>query len=373
MKRPVEDIMLEIQEYVAGEGSEYYDTVVIDTGDELQKALKEGKKHRNRGKWAISDWGWLADEYHKIVNGFIDLPKHIIVAYHLKNTQEGEDGSIFKEIALQGAAKDDTPGWFDIVGVLDTYEQVDEKGNRTSHRGLLTSPTARYGWVKDHSGQLPPVFDVSEDFVGDFDRIHSLIYGPTSGKATKVEHELLTVVKTRDEEPSKPKDQVGIPTPQEVDAKKGVDPAGTSPIAEEKPVESGGGDPADMVSDEDAEVELETQLGATEVIEEVEEETVPESSPEPVMDQDSLDLSADEPESEDEDESDAEEVDDPYKGVRCEVCNEVPVTPKYDENGDPVLQNGEPVMVVDDTLIDLGKVKFRKVLCQTHLLEMRKK
>jgi len=190
--KPVEDIMLEILEYLRGDGAEFYDTVVIDTGDELQKALKEGKKNRNRGKWGISDWGWLADEYHTVVNAFIDLPINVIVTYHLKNTQEGEDGTIFKEIALQGAAKDDTPGWFDVVGVLDTYENVDDKGIKTTSRGFLTSPTPRYGWVKDHSGQLPPVFEISERFVGDFGKIRDLIYG-TDAKVSH-EHEVISVV-----------------------------------------------------------------------------------------------------------------------------------------------------------------------------------
>jgi hypothetical protein len=68
-----------------------------------------------------------------------------------------------------------------------------------------------------------------------------------------------------------------------------------------------------------------------------------------------------------------EEGKDPYEGVRCEVCGEVPVTAKYDDDGEPVLDSaGNQIMVVDDTLIDLGKVKYRAVLCQTHLLERRK-
>ena len=29
-------------------------------------AMKEGKKAQNRGKWAIQDWGWLADMYREI-------------------------------------------------------------------------------------------------------------------------------------------------------------------------------------------------------------------------------------------------------------------------------------------------------------------
>ena len=157
MVKAVEDVMYEVLQYVTGDGFELFDTIVIDTGDELQKALKEGKKVRNRGKWGISDWGWLADEYTAVVNAFIDLPKNVIVTYHLKNTQEGEDGTIFKEIALQGSAKDDAPGWFDIVGVLDSYESIDEKGVRSSVRGFLTQPTPRFSWVKDHSGQLPRV------------------------------------------------------------------------------------------------------------------------------------------------------------------------------------------------------------------------
>lgn len=365
MVKPVEDIMLEVLEYVGGEGSDYYSTVVIDTGDELQKALKEGKKVRNRGKWGIADWGWLADEYTAIVNAFVDLPKNVIVTYHSKNTQEGEDGQIFKEIALQGSAKDDAPGWFDVVGVLDTYESVDEKGIRSTQRGLLTRPTPRYGWVKDHSGQLPPVFDLSENFIGDFDRLYGLIYGETSPVTQKSDHEVITVVKPSPK-PEIVEEHPGIPTPDEVDAKK------QEKVTEVQAVEL-----------------LKNELGAEEVTEE-EVEVATVEQPREIVETEALSLAL----SDDGAVGESENVevvaaddgepgtvggdggdsdDDPYKGQRCEVCETVVTTAKYDENGEAVLDGeSNPVMVIDDTLINLGKVKFRKVLCQEHLLEARK-
>lgn len=362
---PVEDVMLEVLEYLKGDGSEFYQTVIIDTGDELQKALKEGKKNRNRGKWGISDWGWLADEYYTVVNAFIDLPMNVIVTYHLKNTQEGEDGTFFKEIALQGAAKDDSPGWFDVVGVLDTFENVDDKGVKTTARGFLTSPTPRYGWVKDHSGQLPSVFEISKDFVGDFGRINDLIYGKASGANQSTEHEIISVVQQPSAAPAPVIEQhAGIPTQEEVTAKKAEAIVKEVLDAEEvvASVEQSVDDKPDT-----AVVDINKNADDGGEVSEGDKEDEP---PEP--EQVSL-LGGDNEPEEASTEEDAEgDTVDIYP--HCEVCGEVPVTEKVNDEGEIETDDeGKPVMVVDSTLVDLSKVRFRKVLCQTHLLEARAK
>jgi len=368
----VEDKMLEILHYLQGEGGELYETVVIDTGDELQRAIKDGKKNRNNGKWAISDWGWLADEFFNIVNAFIDLPMHVIVTYHLKNTQEGDDGMVYREIALQGSAKDDTPSWFDIVGVLDAYESVDEKGIRSTTRGFLTQQTDKYRWTKDHSGQLPRVFELSSDFVGDFDRIRGLVY--ESAPAT--EHALIDRVKATSVGTA-PETHPGIPTPEEVEEKKqkkGAAIAEKIAAAREKTAEE-----SEKHSEEQAAVQtLKDELGAEEVTEmaTVEKGTA-EPEPPPHVEAEHL---AAVPQDETESMFDEEAKEEPAAEVtedslpHCEICGDVPTTEKIDDKGEVVLDSdGDPVKIVDETLVSLGQVRYRKTLCQVHLLEERKK
>ena len=76
---------------------------------------------------------------------------------------------------LQGAVKDEAPGWFDVIGALDTYEVVDDEGSTMTKRVLLTHSSRTYPWVKDHSGALPRHFPLSDDFVGDFDRMYGML------------------------------------------------------------------------------------------------------------------------------------------------------------------------------------------------------
>ena len=372
----VEDKMLEILHYLQGEGGELYESVVIDTGDELQRAIKDGKKNRNNGKWAISDWGWLADEYFNIVNAFIDLPMHVIVTYHLKNTQEGDDGQVFREIALQGSAKDDTPSWFDIVGVLDSYESVDDKGIRSTSRGFLTQQTDKYRWTKDHSGQLPRVYELSPDFVGDFDRIIELIYEKKPGTP----HEIIDRVKV--ETVGEPLiEHPGVPTPEEVEEKK--QEKAESPIVDKIEEARAAAAAATAL--------LKSELGATEVTDdgggaaiepapdkmaEVEEGTAEPEPPNHIesekLPDETVPMFGDEKE-EEEPPAVVEEVTEDSL-PHCEVCGDVPTTEKIDDKGEVVLDSdGDPVMIVDETLVSLGQVRYRKTLCQVHLLEERKK
>lgn len=370
IKVPVEDKMHEVLEYLRGDGAELYDTVVIDTGDELQRALKDGKKLRNRGAWHISDWGWLSDVYYGIVNAYIDLPMNVIVLYHLKNTQEGDDGTIFKELALQGASKDDAPGWFDVVGVLASFESVDEKGRKSTSRGMLTEPTPRYGWVKDHSGKLPRVFEISHDFVGDFDRISEIIYGGAKSQI-KSEHEVLETVSVEVTEPAPVEDHPGVPTPAEVDAKKAARPeAGIrEKIEAARAAKEGSPDPGELVTvpekDKSAEPAPDTGITLDEVADIAEEMTSKDATPaapEVIAETETLFVA--------EDEENAEG--DPVPLPTCEaikedgtVCGVTPMVEEY--------VNGEATgnMIVDETLVNLGMVRFRKKLCQAHLKEAR--
>jgi hypothetical protein len=151
-------------------------TVVFDTADEMYQSLKEQRRLQNNGAFAVGDWGWLADTYREIMGAFIDLPYHLIANFHLKRTQE-EDYT-FREFAIQGASKDEAPGWFDVVGVLESYDGQRENGDRYTQRALLTRSNKHYPFLKDHAHALPDYFELSEDFVGDFPRLLEAVANP---------------------------------------------------------------------------------------------------------------------------------------------------------------------------------------------------
>lgn len=153
-----------------------YETLVFDTGDELFQAMKEARRMKNGGEFGISDWSWIGDAYREIITSFIDLPMNIVVLYHIKTASDDQDGT-YRELMLQGAAKDEASGWFDVVGVLDTFETVNDEGDAVTKRVLLTHSSRMYPWLKDHSGALPARFEISNDFVGDFERVLALVTG----------------------------------------------------------------------------------------------------------------------------------------------------------------------------------------------------
>ena len=399
LERPVWDTLAEVIEYLrSGKGD--YKSVCIDTGDELFQAMKEGRKAANRGKFAIQDWGWLGDMYREVINGIIDLPMHVLVNFHLKSTQEGEDGEIIREIALQGQAKDEVAGWFDLVGVIDSWEE-DAENEKVVHRGILTHTTPKYPFVKDHSGKLPKVFELSPNFVGDFGRLHDLIYS----EVPAAEHETLEVVEVeKSQAQTKPKTsaETGVPTPQDVAKKKGVakDEAdqGTegdvAPDQDESADSTGGTDqgedsaPQGETQDEPAAA---SEAAATEEVAETphEEEPTPEASG-----------SSAEPEDGDTGGSDTDSTATDGGGVTadeatellekelgatvveatCEVeedgerCGRPLVKKKTDQMGEPVVdkETGEIIMVADKDLMDLTKIRFRKYMCREHFQQARK-
>lgn len=150
-----------------------YKTLVVDTGDELFQSMKEARRIRNGGEFTASDWGWLGDTYRELMVGLVDLPMRVIVLFHVKSSFEDEQ-SVVREILLQGSAKDEVAGWFDVVGALDTFE-AEEEGELVTKRVLLTHSSRLYPWVKDHSGNLPRRYFLSENFVGDVSAIELIL------------------------------------------------------------------------------------------------------------------------------------------------------------------------------------------------------
>ncbi len=211
-----------------------FDTFVVDTGDELFQSMKAARTFQNGGEFNVGDWGWIADAYREVMLAIIDLPMNVIVTFHTKLSQD--EDTHYKELMLQGQAKDEAPGWFDIVGALDVFEVVDEHGNEITKRVLLTSSSRSYPWVKDHSGVLPRRFELSPGITDDFPRLLELVSKPNE---TSVSHEIIGQVA-----PIQIPDIItpeGIPSPEDLDAKKqevnasATEPQETAKVAIDSP------------------------------------------------------------------------------------------------------------------------------------------
>ena len=142
-----------------GSNKHEYETLVIDTADDLFQAMRLGRRARNRGEFTQGDWGWIADTYREVVQGVVDLPIRVIWLVHTKagydeNTQP-------RELLLQGQTQSDLPGFFDVVAALDVYELVGEDGTTQTKRCLLTHSSQVYSWVKEPTGKLPRFFQVN--------------------------------------------------------------------------------------------------------------------------------------------------------------------------------------------------------------------
>lgn len=357
LTQPVWESLHEVIEYLDSPRGESYETVVIDTGDELFQAMKEGRKAANRGKFAIADWGWIGDMYREVINRIIDLPKHVIVTYHLKSSQEGEDGEIVREIALQGQAKDEVAGWFDIVGVMDSWEEDTEEG-KVVHRGILTHTTPKYQFVKDHSGKLPKIFELSEDFVGDFNRLNELVYADVP----ESNHEVLETV-TVDEAKPKPKEktsaETGVPTPKEVKAKKEAKSDKKVVAEKEEP------EPDEKTEDNDEAASEQPAEEPTATEPEAASEEEPAAGEE---DEDSADVESDEKTLQ----QAVDVVTDAFPGSEVEgaaVC-------EWDEDGEtcgvPLVKDKDGTLVPDRDLMDLTQIRFRKHMCREHFTKARK-
>jgi hypothetical protein len=218
----------------------------------------------------------------------IDLPMHVIVLFHLTASQDGQDGFMVRELALQGAAKNEASSWFDVVGALDTFETLDQDGDAVVQRVLLTHSSRMYPWVKDHSGNMPARFPLSSNFVGDWDRLlKTFMASERWGEGQERQ-----VIDTIGAERVVSNSGAAVPTPEELQAKKTLKPRGKTTETEAPDL------PVEVAAEVEAPV-LEPTQGTQEVLDVVEPPTAstPEESeshpepdstdsgPEPTMDQ----------------------------------------------------------------------------------------
>ena len=205
-----------------------YQTLVIDTGDELYQSMKAARTYQNGGEFGPGDWNWIADAYREVVNGLIDLPMDVIVLYHIKTAMD--EAGTYRELMLQGASKDEAAGWFDIVGVLDTFEVTEDDGTSVTKRAFMTHSSRTYPWVKDHSGALPRRFELSSGIIDDYPRMMKLVREVPEVATAHEELEEITVPEEKATE-----GQQTVPSPEELHAKKEEVSTPTQEVPEQEP------------------------------------------------------------------------------------------------------------------------------------------
>lgn len=318
-----------------------YQTLVVDTGDELFQSMKAGRRIKNGGEFGISDWGWIADAYRDVVTGLIDLPMDVIVLFHLKTSQDGEGGNIVRELMLQGQAQDEAPGWFDVVGALDTFEAANDEGDTITKRVLLTHSSRIYPWVKDHSGALPPKFPISDNFVGDMGQLMALLHAGDNLADREVIEEIEEVEEQPVGDPTIP-----IPKPDDLQAKK-TEKVGKNPKKASTPKPTPEPEP-EVVTEEEVEVQPETIPTETESVDE--SETPEADSP----DEPSGDTVSRQPAT----------VQDGEPQVTDEEAEATVIQELGAESVKVCAECGEEVK--DTDLLELTQIRFRADLCRPH-------
>jgi hypothetical protein len=328
-----------------------YQTLVIDTGDELFQAMKAARTFQNGGEFAVGDWSWIGDAYREVMLGLIDLPMDVIVLYHIKSAMD-EDSS-YRELMLQGQAKDEAPGWFDIVGVLDTFEVVLDDGSTVTKRALLTHSSRTYSWVKDHSGALPRRFELSDGIIDDYPRMMTLVKAVPEIVVAREELETIVVPEEEAVKGNQP-----VPTPEELHAKKDEQTPEEKPAETQEPVQQ------EPPSEPEAPSEPLIEAKAESVIEEA-----------PIPSQDTVNSpEADEgvtPGGGQDDAPDSQEQGELAEDVASPSDLEAAAALVVEELG------GEEVeeifkcdvcadQVDDKDLRDLTQIRFRKYLCREH-------
>jgi hypothetical protein len=155
------------------------ETVVLDTVDEVARLLQRERLNETKKETlAMQDWGWYGDQLRGILRGLRNLEMHVIFAVHVRSQEDSDSGAVTVKPAVQGQVGDELPGYVDLALLMRSspvQKVVDGEIVRETARFLQTYGNSKYPWIKDRSGKLPSELDVN--FVDDFKRIDSLVYG----------------------------------------------------------------------------------------------------------------------------------------------------------------------------------------------------
>ena len=145
-----------------------YQTVVIDTLDAFQRAVKDEWLLQNPGSQSFRGfdaWGYLDAKMQMLLTRLLNLDMNVIVLAHYKDKTikegVGETATERQELMLQlsGEVKDSVFNDFDLVGWMGTYWEV-EDGQRVEKRGLTFKRTPDKPFLKDRLNVTPKWMEV---------------------------------------------------------------------------------------------------------------------------------------------------------------------------------------------------------------------
>lgn len=158
--------------------ADYFKAIGLDNLSELQKldmnavmmeAKNSAKNPDNVDIYVPSqrEWGKSGERIRIIVRAFRDLPAHIIMLAHLGETRDERSGVTSFHPSLPGKLKNELAGFFDIVGMLSTYNEGGEVKRQIQ---FAKTPRCvakdRYGVLDDlmkDSPTLPQIWELIKE------------------------------------------------------------------------------------------------------------------------------------------------------------------------------------------------------------------
>ena len=127
-------------------------TLVIDSLDQVQRAVQTFEILKGRTKMQMQDWGVLLEKMYPLVLEWSSLPINVVVVGHTKRVLKEDGGMSENTLAVRGALKDELPGWFSMI--LHVTSGVE------GQRSLVTQPMISRGvryTAKDRHNVLGPL------------------------------------------------------------------------------------------------------------------------------------------------------------------------------------------------------------------------
>lgn len=142
------DTLMEAFEYVAGEGGNQFDSVVLDSISEIgEVVLIHEKAVNNDGRAA---YGEMAVQMTSIIRAFRDLPgKNVLMTAKVEKSQD-EAGRMLYSPSMPGSKVGQSlPYFFDLVLAL----RVEKDADGVTQRAIMCQPDGLW-LAKDRSGKL---------------------------------------------------------------------------------------------------------------------------------------------------------------------------------------------------------------------------
>jgi phage nucleotide-binding protein len=141
---------------------DHYNTVVIDSLTELQKldmktVMDEQyeKKPESTDKFVPDQraWGKSSERVRRIIRGFKDLDCHTITTCLVAEKKDERTNITSMYPSLPGKLAGEVSGFFDIVGLMTSNDEDDDKGGTVQVRRIQFAKTRRV-IAKDRTGAL---------------------------------------------------------------------------------------------------------------------------------------------------------------------------------------------------------------------------